>query len=251
MGRAGFQPGELRAAVPKIRTLDGLRVRGLMTHFADAEGDRAYTEEQLRRFDAAWRVCGDAGLIVPLRHAANSAGLLLVPEARLDLARPGIMLYGYHPGGAGKQACALRPALRLRTAILQLNDLPAGASVSYGRTYVAPRGARIALLPIGYADGWSRLLSSRGQVLVHGRRAPIVGRVCMDIMLADVTNIPAARVGDEVVLIGRQGDEVIDADEVAALQGTISYEVLCRLGPRVPRVYLPVPPSEHVVASYL
>ncbi|MFB3818764.1 MAG: alanine racemase [Candidatus Methylomirabilales bacterium] len=244
MGRVGFQPGEVARAAAVLRAAAGVRVRGLMTHFAEAEAeDPAHTRAQLACFDAAWQACRAAGLPVGLRHAANSAGLLLVPEARLDLVRPGILLYGYHPRGAGGRGPALQPVLRLRTAIRQLKDLPRGAAVSYGRTFVAPRDVRIALLPIGYADGWSRRLSNRGHVLVRGRRAPVVGRVCMDLTLVDVTDVPGAAVGDEVVLIGRQGGEAITADEVAALQGTISYEVLCGLGPRVPRTYLPAAPA--------
>jgi alanine racemase len=137
----------------------------------------------------------------------------------------------------------LRPALRLRTAISQVQAVARGESVSYGRTFVAPRDLRVATLPAGYADGVGRLLSNRGQVLVRGRRVPIVGRVCMDMTMVDVTDVPDVRVGDEAVLIGRQGSEEISADEVAELQGTISYEVLCGIGPRVPRVYLPRSPS--------
>jgi alanine racemase len=244
MGRVGLQPAEIPRVAEALRAAEGVRVRGLMTHFAEAEAeDLAHTRMQLSRFDAAWRACRAAGLPIELRHAANSAGLLFVPEARLDLVRPGLLLYGYHPRGAGAGEPALRPALRLRTAIRQLKDLPRGASLSYGRTFIAPRDARIALLPIGYADGWSRLLSNRAHVLVRGRRAPVVGRVCMDLTLVDVTEVPGAAVGDEVVLIGRQGDDAITADEVAVLQGTISYEVLCRLGPRVPRTYFPAAPA--------
>jgi alanine racemase len=148
------------------------------------------------------------------------------------------MLYGCQPCATRRPGDpALAPALRLRTAISQLADLAAGASVSYGRTFVAPRDMRIATLPIGYADGLSRLLSGRGQALILGRRVPILGRVCMDMTMVDVTHLPGVRVGDEAVLIGRQGDKEITADEVAGLTGTISYEVLCRVGPRVPRVY--------------
>jgi alanine racemase len=135
----------------------------------------------------------------------------------------------------------LAPALRLRTAVSQLADLTAGQSVSYGRTFVAPRDLRVATLPIGYADGLPRALSGKGQVLIRGRRCGIVGRVCMDMAMVDVTPLDGVRVGDEAVLIGRQGSDAITAEEVAASMGTISYEVLCRIGPRVPRIYLPAP----------
>jgi alanine racemase len=210
-----------------------------MTHFADADGpDLEFTREQMARFEEATRSLRDTGIAVPLRHAANSAALLLHPEARLDLVRPGIMLYGYHPRGTRRpEDPVLRPALRLRTAITQVKDVPAGSSISYGRTFVAPHDMRIATIPIGYADGLARPLSNCGQVLIAASRVPIVGRVCMDMTMVDVSSLPDVRLGDEAVLIGRQGDDEITADEVADLSGTISYEVLCRIGPRVPRLY--------------
>jgi len=245
MGRVGLRPPEVRAVAEKIRTLSSVRLVGLMTHFAEAEAeDPAFAREQLARFAEAARDLAAAAIAAPIRHAANSAGLLFLPEARLDLVRPGIMLYGCHPRGRGHPADPpLRPALRFRTAISQIHDVPRGESVSYGRTFVAPRDLRVATLPAGYADGVGRLLSNRGHVLVRGRRVPIIGRVCMDMTMVDVTGLPDIRVGDEAVLIGRQGEEEISADEVAEAQGTISYEVLCRIGPRVPRVYLPPSPS--------
>jgi alanine racemase len=240
MGRVGVAPGQARATAEKIRALPCVRLRGLMTHFADAEAeDPAFAREQLRRFAEAEAGLRQAGIDRPIRHAANSAALLCLPEARLDLVRPGIMLYGYHPGGRHRSdKPGLRPSLRFRTAVSQLAAAPRGASVSYGRTFVAPRDLVVATLPVGYADGWGRLLSNRGQVLIRGRRVPVIGRVCMDMTMVDVTALPEVRVGDEAVLIGRQGEEEITADEVAEAQGTISYEVLCRIGPRVPRVYL-------------
>jgi alanine racemase len=222
-----------------------------MTHFAEADAENSgYTEEQVARFEDAAQDLRAAGLQFPVRHAANSAALLRFPGARLDLVRPGIMLYGCHPCARRRaDDPVLVPALRLRTAISQIADLPAGSSVSYGRTFVAPRDMRIGTLPIGYADGLPRLLSGRGQAVIRGRRAPIIGRVCMDMTMVDLTPLPEACVGDEAVLIGRQESEEISADEVAELAGTISYEILCRIGPRVPRVYLadadPSAPSSH------
>jgi alanine racemase len=244
MGRVGIRPREVRAAGEKIRALSSVRLVGLMTHFAEAEAeDPTFARVQLGRFAEAARALAAAGIAAPIRHAANSAGLLLLPEARLDLVRPGIMLYGCHPRGRkGPSEPSLRPALRFRTTISQIRDVARGESVSYGRTFVAPRDLRVATLPAGYADGVGRLLSNRGYVLIRGRRAPIVGRVCMDMTMVDATDLPEASVGDEAVLIGRQGNEEISADEVAELQGTISYEVLCRIGPRVPRTYLPAGP---------
>ena len=244
MGRVGLRPREVRQAGEKIRGLSSVRLVGLMTHFAEAEAeDLTFAREQLARFAEAVRDLAVAGVAAPIRHAANSAGLLFLPEARLDLVRPGIMLYGYHPRGPrGGNEPLLRPALRLRTEISQIRDVARGESVSYGRTFVAPHDLRVATIPAGYADGIGRLLSNRGCVLVRGQRVSIVGRVCMDMTMIDVTGVPDACVGDEAVLIGRQGTEEISADEVAEMQGTISYEILCRIGPRVPRVHLPPSP---------
>jgi alanine racemase len=243
MNRVGLPPREVQPAIGRLAGLSAIRLAGLMTHFADADAtDPEFTREQMARFEEATRSLRDAGIAVPLRHAANSAALLLHPESRLDLVRPGIMLYGYHPRGGGEKRPddpVLHPALRLRTAITQVKDVPAGSSISYGRTFVAPCDMQIATIPIGYADGLARPLSNRGQVLIGGSRVPIVGRVCMDMTMVDVTSLPDVRLGDEAVLIGRQGDDEITADEVADLSGTISYEVLCRIGPRVPRLYRP------------
>jgi alanine racemase len=241
MGRVGLRPREVRGVAEKIAGLPSVPLAGLMTHFAESEAeDPAFAREQLARFAEVTRELRGAGIAVPLRHAANSGALLHLPEARLDLVRPGIMLYGYHP--RGRQPAVdpgLRPALRLRTAISQIQNVTRGESVSYGRTFVAPRDLRVATLPVGYADGVGRLLSNRGQVLIRGRRVALIGRVCMDMIMVDVTDLPEVRLGDEAVLIGRQGAEEISADEVAEAQGTISYEVLSRISPRVPRVYLP------------
>ena len=239
MGRVGLPPRAVCAAAMRMAEFPAVCLAGLMTHFADADGDDPeFTREQLSRFETVSRDLRAAGIAIPLRHAANSAGLIRHPDARLDLVRPGIMLYGCQPCATRRPGDpTLAPALRLRTAVSQLTDLAAGASVSYGRTFVAPRDMRIATLPIGYADGLSRLLSGRGQALILGRRVPILGRICMDMTMVDVTGLPGVRVGDEAVLIGRQGGEEITADEVAALTGTISYEVLCRVSPRVPRIY--------------
>jgi alanine racemase len=246
MRRVGLRPGEVCGVAEKLSGLPSVRLVGLMTHFADAEANEPeFAREQLGRFaEVAHALSAVPQGGMPLRHAANSAALLFLPEARLDLVRPGIMLYGYDPRGRGGLTHPrLRPALRLRTAIGQIQAVPRGQSISYGRTFVAPRDIRVATLPVGYADGLGRLLSNRGQVLIRGRRVPIVGRVCMDMTMVDVTDVPEVAVGDEAVLIGRQGTEEISADEVADLQGTISYEILSRIGPRVPRVYLPRSPS--------
>jgi alanine racemase len=239
MGRVGITPQEARPVAERVAAIAGVRLDGIMTHFAEAEAeDLGYTRAQLTSFTAVIEDLRAAGLRPPLRHAANSGALLYVPEARFDLVRPGIMLYGCHPRGPGHRDPWLAPALRLRTRVSQVKDVSRGGSVSYGRTFVASRDTRVATLPVGYADGVNRLLSNRGHVLIRGRRAPIIGRVCMDMLMADATAVPDVSVGDEAVLIGRQGGAEITADEVAGLLGTISYEVLCRIGPRVPRIYI-------------
>jgi alanine racemase len=244
MGRVGIAPDRAPEVAARIAALSGVRLDGVMTHFAEAEAeDQGFTRAQLATFTATVEALRAAGVRPALRHAANSAALLYVPEARLDLVRPGIMLYGWHPRGGGCRDPVLAPALRLRAAVSQVKDVPRGSSVSYGRTFIALRDTRVATLPLGYADGVPRALSNRGQVLIRGRRAPIIGRVCMDMLMVDATTIPDVGIGDEAVLIGRQGDSEISADEVAALLGTISYEVLCRIGPRVPRVYLSARPD--------
>jgi alanine racemase len=240
MGRVGVAPDEAPGVAAQVAACEWLRLVGLMTHFAEADGaDPAFTAMQLSRFLEVGTRLRAAGVRVPIRHAANSAGLLYHPAARLELVRPGILLYGCPPGGVARPGDpALRPALTFRSAVSQLTALPAGASVGYGRSFVAPRPVVVATLPVGYADGLSRLLSNRGQVLIRGVRAPILGRICMDMTMVDVTAISGVAVGDEVVLIGRQGEEAIPADEHAAWQDTISYEVLCRIGPRVRREYV-------------
>jgi alanine racemase len=239
MGRVGVSPRDARPMAARIAELPGVRLLGLMTHFAESDAeDPTFTREQLARFEAVHRDLRTAGHLIALRHTANSGALMRHPDARLDLVRPGIMLYGCHPCRHRRpDDAALAPALRLRSSISQLKDLAPGGTVSYGRTFVAPRDMRVATLPIGYADGLSRLLSGRGHALIRGRRVPIVGRICMDMTMVDVTQVPDVAIGDEAVLIGRQGGEEIAADEVADLVGTISYEVLCRIGPRVPRIY--------------
>ena len=245
MHRVGIRPQQVQSVAERIAALRSVRLVGLMTHLAAAEAeDPAFAREQLARFAEAERGLAAAGVRVSVRHAANSAALIFLPEARLDLVRPGIMLYGCHPRGRQQHIKPLlTPALRLRTVISHIQEVARGDSVSYGRTFVAPRDLCVATLPVGYADGYGRLLSNQGHVLIRGLRVPIVGRVCMDMTMVDVTGVPDVRVGDEVVLIGRQGAEEITADDVAELQGTISYEVLCRIGPRVPRIYLPPSPA--------
>lgn len=217
-----------------------LELEGIFTHFAAADDlDQSYTLEQLRKFRELTEQLRRSGLEFPLRHAANSAALLGLPETHLDLVRAGIAIYGLNPSDQVYYSnVTLRPALELKARVAYCKEAPAGFAVSYGCTYRTCRATCLATLPLGYADGYPRLLSSRGEVLIHGCRAPVVGRVCMDQIMVDVGNIQNVRAGDEAVLIGRQGGEEISAGEVAAKVGTIHYEIVSQINARVPRVYL-------------
>lgn len=241
MGRVGLAPAEVLPFVARLRDLPRLALEGIMSHLAAAEEPGgATTTRQIALFrtvcDGVQAIAGE----VRWRHIANSALLLGRDDGRDDpgnLARPGIMLYGAAPRCGLPHAGELHPVLRFVTAIAFLKRVPAGTSLSYGGTFVCDRDSLIATLPVGYADGYPRGLSNRADVLVRGRRAPVVGAVCMDLCLVNVTGVPGVRVGDEVVLIGRQGEDEITADELAAHLNTISYEIFCGIGRRVPRVY--------------
>jgi alanine racemase len=238
MGRLGLSPEELFSLVDNPLLRSPLQVEGMMTHLPDADGkDSTFTERQLGAFRNIVEQIRQRGFTIPLVHTANSAAIVRFPDAHFSLVRPGIMLYGYHTLPDTVPAPDLKPVLSLHTTIVQLRTIPQGGTVSYNATFVAARPTRIAVLPIGYADGYSRQLSHRGSVLIRGRRASIVGLVCMDMIMVDVTDIAELQVGETVTLIGQQGNESIWADEVADWIGTIPYEVLCGIGSRVPRLY--------------
>jgi len=241
MGRLGVLAADVPAFLEAARECRQVELEGLCSHFANADlADAALTAQQVSRFRTALGQMRAAGFDPRWRHLSNSAGLLALPEARdgleMNLARPGLALYGLAPAPWLRPPRVLEPVLGWKTAVVHVKSVPTGTPISYGSTWTAPRPSRIATLPVGYADGWSRLLSNRGTVLVRGKRAPIVGRVCMDLCMVDVTDVPGVEVGDEVVLVGRQGTEVQDAHQLAALQNTIAYDVLCAVGARVPRV---------------
>jgi len=238
MGRLGLATDELLNLIDSGQLPASLRIEGLMTHFADADGPTTgQTEQQLTLFQSVVNGITARGLSIPLIHAANSGAAVRYPHSHYSLIRPGIMLYGYHTLPASIPAPDLKPVLSLRSCIAQMRTIQTGGTISYNATFVAKRPTRVAVLPIGYADGFNRRLSNRGEVLVHGRRARIIGLVCMDMVMIDVTEIPEAAVRDEVVLIGRQGADQITAADLAEWTGTIAYETLCAIGPRVPRVY--------------
>jgi alanine racemase len=252
MGRLGMVPAALSGRDPgsgvgadvireaaAIARLPGLSVEGIFTHFAAADGaDLSSAQRQLALFMEVLSALRKNGMEFAVRHAANSAGLIALPEAHLDLVRPGIAIYGLTPSDEiDLTGISLKPAMTLKTRIIHLKTVPAGTAISYGMTYRAPQPTVIATVPAGYADGYRRLFSSRGSMLVHGRRVPVVGRVCMDLTMLDVGAVPDARVEDEVVIFGRQGDEFIPADDLARDLGTINYEIVCDLTARVPRLY--------------
>jgi alanine racemase len=238
MGRLGFSPSELSTLFNALPGWKSLRIDGFMTHLADSDGnDPSHTEQQLKTFRGLLEQVEQRGITIPFVHVANSAAIVRYPQSHFSLVRPGIMLYGYHTLPDIIPCPRLEPVLSLRTTVMQLRTIKPGETVSYNRTFVAKRPSTIAVLPVGYADGYSRRLSNQGFVLIKGTRAPIVGLICMDMTMVDVTDIPSVRVGDAVTLIGREGHDAIWADQLAAWTGTIPYEVLCAIGPRIPRLY--------------
>lgn len=240
MGRLGFAAtDEGVAALAEAKRLLGEAAEGVYTHLSDADNpDQSYTLAQLDRFDAVLAELARQGLGFRYVHAANSAATLAVPRARYGLVRPGVAIYGLYPAGWQRALCDLRPALSFKTVIDGVKVLPAGWGISYSHTVLLERPTRVGVVPAGYADGVRRGLSGRLEVLVRGRRVRALGRVCMDQVVVDLQDLPDAGVGDEAVLIGRQGNEVITADDWAAVLGTINYEIVTGISARVPRVYL-------------
>ncbi|HPZ59847.1 MAG TPA: alanine racemase [Bacillota bacterium] len=241
MGRIGLMPSkESVNEIIGINNLPNIRIKGIFSHFSSAdEKDKSYTFQQIENFNRFYQDLEAAGISIKFRTHANSAATMEVPEAWFDAVRPGIILYGCYPSNeVDKSLLSLKPAMTLKASIVFLKRVPAGTSISYGRKFVTERESVIATIPIGYADGYPRLLSGKGRVLIRGQYAPVVGNICMDQCMVDVTDIPNVKKYDEVVLIGTQGDKTILADEIAEKTGTINYEIVCRIGKRVPRVYI-------------
>jgi alanine racemase len=238
MGRIGICPEDALDFIVALMKYDNIKVEGLMTHFADADlRDKQFASQQVARFETLIKMLDARGIDIPIRHAANSAAVLDYRQALLTMVRPGLMLYGYNPLEGCAAGPDLRPVLSLVTRIAFLKEVAVGTPISYGRTFVTTRKSVIATLPIGYADGYNRGLSNKGEAIVRGICVPLAGRVCMDMCMLDVTNVPGVREGDDVVLIGSQGCERITANDIAAKIGTIAYEVLCGISDRVPRIY--------------
>ena len=239
MGRIGIPSAAAEDFIADLMNLRGITVQGMMTHFADADlRDKRFASKQMGLFESLLKKLDSRGISIPLRHAANSAAVLDYRRALFTMVRPGLMLYGYNPLEGEGAGAPLQPALSLVTRIAFLKKVPAGIPISYGRTFVTKRESMIATIPIGYADGYSRGLSNRGEAIVRSVRVPVAGRVCMDMTMLDVTDVPGVSEGDEVVLIGSQGNERITADDIAVKTSTISYEVLCGISSRVPRLYV-------------
>ena len=238
MSRYGLMPDEVVDFCRALTSLPGVKLEGLFTHFATADSsDPTHARRQLATFLDVIRAVAGAGIHVSLRHAANSAAMMRLPEAHLDAVRPGIAMYGMDPSDEWPPVFEIHPALAFKSRVSRVRVLPPGSGISYGRTFVTERERSVALVPVGYGDGYHRVLSNKGSVLIRGQRAPIRGRVSMDQFVVDITGLQVVRQDDEVVIIGRQGGAEIRAEEVAQLAGTINYEVTTSLLPRVVRVY--------------
>lgn len=240
MSRIGFSDTEESIkTIREIASLPGIRIEGMFTHFAKAdELDKAPANRQFERYMHFAHRLEEAGVAIPLKHVSNSAALMELADMNLDLVRAGISIYGIYPSEeVSRDSMKLTPAMSLHSRIVYIKEIETGTQISYGGTFTAPHPMRIATIPVGYGDGYPRMLSNKGFVLIREKRARILGRICMDQFMVDVTDIPEAQELDEVVLVGRQGNEEITVDELGDLCGRFSYEFICDIGKRVPRIY--------------
>ncbi len=238
MGRVGVPWQNALAFIRKAQHQPHIRIQGLYTHFATSdEKDKTYAYLQLNRFQTVVEECRQAKIQIPIIHAANSGAILDVPESYFDIVRPGVMMYGYYPSPDTTESIQIHPAMTLTTKVLHIKTVPQDTYVSYGRLYRTTESTRIATLPIGYADGYNRALTNQTHALIRGTRYPVVGRVCMDLIMVDVGNNTEISSGDPVVLYGQQGSETISIQDIASKLDTIPYEVTCWISNRVPRLY--------------
>lgn len=240
MGRIGYQPTkESVDDIVRMKTLSNVEINGMFTHFACADSeDKTSAKKQLQTYLAFVDDLEAAGVTLPVKHVSNSAGIIDMPEANLDMVRSGISTYGLYPSDeVCKEHLLLKPAMELKTHISFIKELEAGHGIGYGSTYVTKKHTKIATVPVGYGDGFPRQLSNKGRVLVHGQFAPIIGRVCMDQFMIDITDIPDVEQDDVVTLVGKDGNQFISVEEVADLAGSFNYEFVCDVGKRIPRVY--------------
>jgi alanine racemase len=236
--RLGILPGELEQVITELERAPSLMVEGLCTLLVNAGDPQSpITGRQLDVFNTAAVRLRAAGIDPRVAHVANSAASVLRPDTHYSLLRPGLAIYGLPPVPAVRDQVELRPVMTFKTRVVQVKRVPAGVGVSYGHTFVTPRPSAIGVLAVGYADGYRRGLQHGGEVMIRGRRAPVVGAVCMDLTMVDLTDVPGAAIGDEVILWGGAGEAMISVNDVARLAQTISYEMLCTVGKRVPRVY--------------
>ncbi|HAJ57131.1 MAG TPA: alanine racemase [Candidatus Omnitrophica bacterium] len=237
MGRLGVWHAQADEFILKVCTLNNLLIEGIYTHFPSADSDETFTRSQIAVFSTLVSRLTIKGIEIPLRHTANSMAVLGFKDSHFNLVRPGLALYGLHPKDEWLGEIDLSPVLAFKTKVVYFKSVSRGRSISYGRTYTAKNDTCIATLPVGYGDGYNRLLSNKARVLIRGRFHPVVGRVCMDQAMVDVGR-SAVRVGDEVVLVGRQKEKCIYVEDIAEICGTIPYEVVCWISPRVPRLYI-------------
>ena len=241
MGRFGFFTGEdSLKQVLEIYSLEGIIVEGIFTHFSSSdEEDKEYTYSQIRKLQEFYDKLSMKGIDIPLKHAANSGAIIDLPETYLDGVRTGILLYGYYPSSyVNKEKISLKPALTLKTQVAYVKEMDKDMYIGYGRTFKTERKSIIATLPVGYSDGYSRLLSGKVKVIINGKLAPVVGRICMNQCMIDVTDAGKVNIGDEVILIGEQGNLNVDANYIANIMGTINYEVICMIKESIPRVFI-------------
>lgn len=240
MSRIGYQVNEDSAdEIEKIAKLPNVCIEGIFTHFARAdEADKKYANIQLNLFNEMIEKLEKRDVNIPIKHCSNSAGILEMSDANMDMVRAGITMYGMWPSDEIDQSrISLKPAMSLRSRVAYIKELEEGRQISYGGTYTTPKKMRIATIPVGYGDGYSRGLSNKGWVIIHGQKAYIKGRVCMDQFMVDITDIPDVKIGDEVTLLGRDGNEEITMEQLGELSGRFNYEFACLITPRVPRVY--------------
>ncbi|MBC8461868.1 MAG: alanine racemase [Deltaproteobacteria bacterium] len=239
MGRLGISHEDIAPFIKRIMAFENLDIKALTSHLSSAdERVSDFTETQIKKFEKAIEVGHSMGLRLPLNNLANSAGIMGYKKAHFEMVRPGIMLYGCLPSPEFKTHVVLNPAMHFKGRILQIRDLPDQTPVSYGRTYYTKGARRLAILSVGYGDGIPRTISNRGSVLIRGNKVPIVGTICMDLSMCDITGLKDVRPGEEVVFLGSQGQETIIGDDIAGWAGTISYEILCSVGQRNKREYI-------------
>lgn len=239
MHRIGLQHHEAVSFIKRLLTLKGVVLQGLFTHYSMSDmRDKDYTFQQFSCFQQIVEDLYSQGIHVPLKSTANSAAVIDLPDTHLDIVRPGIILYGLAPSDEVGAGLSLIPAMQFKTRVIYVKKVPSGSKISYGGTHTTSQETVIATLPVGYADGYNRLLSNQGEVLIQGTRCPVVGRVCMDQITVDVTHLPSVSLGEEAVLFGKQGRAEISIDEIADKLHTINYEIVCAVSGRVPRIYV-------------